>query len=597
MKTEIRGADWIAALLLAAAWWSDADACDREIPQSQMQASASVTLAGSSPANLVDGSLQTLWSSGTYAQQWVQVDLGSKRPLCKLRLTVSQSPAATVKHTVLIGDTPQSLVEFSVIQQYAADMDTIDVPIMANTRYVRIRTDSSPSWVAWRELRAFSSQTVALPANASGLKHYGFWMSGGYVDTDANIHTIDDATVKVRGFTNFTMATAQNFESRVAELDDPSAKVVIDASWIFLAANYAAAWDAQNMSARLQAYGSRIAAIIPLDEPDNNAAFDDASVTQRIQFLKSKLATLGLNIPVYVDYSYLAFGSGKWHGLASADWVSFNCYPQDHHPGSTLWNRYDLCYQNRSLAGDVDALKARLGPNQRILLIPQSFYRVPLGSNPTQATAVPANDKKFMVENIDLMMEIAENDPKVVGIMNFIYQPVDDAEAWIGAEWLTDAATANNVNYRLMEAGLCVRAGLLGCPLRRLRPVSVAASGGAASAGNAFDDRSDTAWNAGGFSTATQKQWIRAELPRAAGVAEIRLTPLQTPTCATTTHEIWGGATAAGLTRIAEFTGNTCDGATFVLGDFWRNNDLKVIEVRTISSPSWVAWREIQFYR
>jgi len=587
-----------------------AAACDQEVPREQLSASASNTAVGSSVTNLIDGSTDTNWVSGGFAAQWVQLDLGSKRPLCKLRMTVLQSPAGNVKHTVLIGEAPESLVEFSVIQKYMADGDVIDIPIMANARYVRIRTDSSPSWVAWRELAIYSSQMAGMPANASGLKYYGYWGSGGFVDEpDPTPGSASDilynATGAVHGYSNFTTARVWFLASRVAELNalgDTSSKVIVDLYDIFFnpSSQYVAEWQAHGMDALMQQYGDRIAAIILVDEPDVRGV-GDAAMNERIFFLKSKLAALNRNIPIFIDYSYLAFDSGNWPGFANADWVSFNCYPQEHHPGSTDWNRYDLCY-NSTLTNYINQIENKLAPSQKLVLLPQSFYRVAPGNAPTVTTPVPAIDKKQMVEVADHLMLFAENDPHVVAVMNFIYQSYDQpagtpAEAWVGAEWLTDTDASRDVRGRLMEAGLCVKSALQGCLLRRLRPVSVSASASAGTAGQAFDDNPASSWNAGAFSSAGQKQWIRFEFARPVGISQINLTPSQSPVCAVTTHEVWGGSSEETMSLLAEYTGDTCDGASFTVSQFWRNNDLKVIEVRTIASPSWVAWREIQIYR
>lgn len=589
-----------------------AKACDIEIPRQRMQASASATAAGSSSADLIDGSTSTSWNSGGFPVQWVQVDLGQKQPLCRLLLTVRQSPEGSAKHIVLVGDTPDALVEVATVERNFVDGESVDVPIQANARYVRVRTERGPSWVAWRELKAYSGQSAAMPANAAGLRYFGYWMSGGSVNAPdptpmAANEVLYNATSAVNGYTNVTTARIWFLADRVAELDalgDTSSKIVVDLYDIFFnpASPYAEEWQARNMDGRIRAHAARIAAFILRDEPDLDAALTDAQMRDRIVFLKARLAALGVSIPIFVDYSYLAFQSGRWPGFADADWVSFNCYPQDRHPGATVWNRYDRCGSDRTLTGYVDQLKAKMGVGQKMVLFPQSFYRVPVGSAPSASTPVPAGDKQHMVEIVDHLMLIAENDPSVVAIMNFIYQSYENPsgsspEAWIGSEWLGDADPSRDVRGRLMEAGMCVEVQLQGCLPRRLRPISVIASQAQASAGNALDGTVASAWNSGKFPSAGQPQWIRLEFPREIGISEIRLTPLQDPSCAVTTHEIWGGRDAGNMTRLAVRTDNTCDNTAFIVDRLWRNNDLKVIEVRTLASSSWVAWRDIQIYR
>ena len=339
-----------------------------------------------------------------------------------------------------------------------------------------------------------------------------------------------------------------------------------------------------------------MAAIVIMDEPDVHSDQELIGFDQKLDFLKQRIAARGRSIPVFIDYSYLAFTTNRWPGFARADWVGFNCYPQQH--GSSGPFRYDQCTSNGAggyhrISGHLNAIIAKTSINQRVAMFPQAFYMLPVGTQATTSTFVPLDAKDFMNAAYDNMLLLAENEPKVVAIFNFYHQSLNtSAESWVGAEWLTDTQASRNIRAKLQAIGGCLT-GRAACPARRLRPTNAGASAGASTVGYAFDDNPGTAWQAGGFPTHT----IWYEFPRSVGIGRIRLIPSQVPICANTTHEIWGGTGVGDLSRMAVYTGNTCDNQAFEIDEFWRNNAIRRIEIRTLSSPSWVSWREIEVYR
>ena len=50
----------------------------------------------------VDGNAETVWISGGHPPQWIEVDLGSAYRVTEIRLLVSQSPAGSTGHRVLV---------------------------------------------------------------------------------------------------------------------------------------------------------------------------------------------------------------------------------------------------------------------------------------------------------------------------------------------------------------------------------------------------------------------------------------------------------------------------------------------------------------
>lgn len=115
----------------------------------------STALADSPGSAAVDGVFGTIWSSGDYAKQWI--DVGLARPLRKgtVTLVVSQYPDGHTRHRVygrmreggdlvllhtFTGDTHDGQV---LSFDFAGDTDF---------RFLRVETVTSPSWVAWREI-------------------------------------------------------------------------------------------------------------------------------------------------------------------------------------------------------------------------------------------------------------------------------------------------------------------------------------------------------------------------------------------------------------------------------------------------------------
>lgn len=113
-------------------------------------------------------------------------------------------------------------------------------------------------------------------------------------------------------------------------------------------------------------------------------------------------------------------------------------------------------------------------------------------------------------------------------------------------------------------------------------------AGSAAAA--AVDGSLGAIWNSGGY----PPQWLELSLASVAPAgSEIRLTVAQSPGGASE-HRLYGGPTADALVLLNTFAGVTADGdqLRFVLGP--GAPAVQVLRIETVSSPSWVAWREVQ---
>ncbi len=106
----------------------------------------------------------------------------------------------------------------------------------------------------------------------------------------------------------------------------------------------------------------------------------------------------------------------------------------------------------------------------------------------------------------------------------------------------------------------------------------------------AFDGDVTTVWNAG----ASAPSWIQLDLGEPVTISKVRLNVAQTPPGATT-HEISGGPTPDSITLIGTLDGNTTDEQWLELNQ--TANNVRYVKIKTIKSPSWVAWREIEIYK
>jgi len=107
---------------------------------------------------------------------------------------------------------------------------------------------------------------------------------------------------------------------------------------------------------------------------------------------------------------------------------------------------------------------------------------------------------------------------------------------------------------------------------------------------NAVDGDTGTIWSAG----SSPPQWIEIDLGGVFDVAEVHLVPSQYPS-GPTVHRILGsGPDTGGRVELGVIDTDTTDGKLLVLTADAPWLGLDTIRVETTSSPSWVAWREIE---
>ncbi len=138
-------------------------------------ATASAYLQTDPPENAFDGNRSTKWSAGAHPPAWVEVDLGQERIVSDMRLIVSQYPAGYTLHEVQVAGEDRVFETARTLGGYTSDGQELEIsfdPFLVDVRYVRVRTETSPSWVAWYEVDVYSPQPyeVAFAYDGDGVR-------------------------------------------------------------------------------------------------------------------------------------------------------------------------------------------------------------------------------------------------------------------------------------------------------------------------------------------------------------------------------------------------------------------------------------------
>jgi len=116
--------------------------------------SVSSSLPESPGSGAVDGSTGTIWNSGTNAPAWIEVQLAGPSVVKEVRLIVGQSPDGHTVHRLLVR-TAGGLEEVRRFEGDTVDDQTLTwrpATPQPGVVALRVETDSSPSFVAWKEI-------------------------------------------------------------------------------------------------------------------------------------------------------------------------------------------------------------------------------------------------------------------------------------------------------------------------------------------------------------------------------------------------------------------------------------------------------------
>lgn len=119
------------------------------------QITASSTLAGSSPFNMVDVDSTTLWSSGGYPPAAIHFGYADPIRIVGGGLITAQSPAGQTQHNIIGGYRSDPPVNLRTFSGFTADNELLAWTASGTFSSIDISTDIVPSWqgswVGWRE--------------------------------------------------------------------------------------------------------------------------------------------------------------------------------------------------------------------------------------------------------------------------------------------------------------------------------------------------------------------------------------------------------------------------------------------------------------
>lgn len=112
-----------------------------------------------------DCDMGTAWNAEGYAQTAITLPLPEDDDVvAEIRLIPTQSPAGQTVHQIEVENLNGEWRHVATLDQYTEDKQLLTQkfsPPLQQVRSIRVRTDSSPSWVAWYEIQAYRSSKEA----------------------------------------------------------------------------------------------------------------------------------------------------------------------------------------------------------------------------------------------------------------------------------------------------------------------------------------------------------------------------------------------------------------------------------------------------
>lgn len=178
----------------------------------------------------------------------------------------------------------------------------------------------------------------------------------------------------------------------------------------------------------------------------------------------------------------------------------------------------------------------------------------------------------------DAVFNFSVTAPSAAGTYNFQWRMLKEGAGSFGASSTNIAVTVTAVS---------------GGPAGRITPLAVTASAqqSANPAQRAIDGNIATSWIAGNLPV----QWLQLDLGQTSSITQVRMNVEQFP-AGQTVHEIWGGLQTSSLTLLRTVSGFTQDGQWLETNFSPAAGNVRYLRVVTTTSPSWVAWAEIEVY-
>jgi hypothetical protein len=118
---------------------------------------ASNSLPDGNPELAVDGDYDTEWNAGDGPPQWIEIDLGEDYNITTINLHVAQFPDGSTVHKL---EGKNSSGDWITLTEFSGETTGTDILTYTGTgdasyRYIKVTTQTSPSWVAWKEIEVF----------------------------------------------------------------------------------------------------------------------------------------------------------------------------------------------------------------------------------------------------------------------------------------------------------------------------------------------------------------------------------------------------------------------------------------------------------
>lgn len=123
------------------------------------------------PAYALDGRTDTAWNSGSFAPAWIEIEFGAPTTITEIGLPLAQSPAGETIHEVIwISATgvERPLAEFRGVTRDGEWLTPSLTTPVVDVDSIRISTQASPSWVAWREFELVVNRSLDRPFRGLG---------------------------------------------------------------------------------------------------------------------------------------------------------------------------------------------------------------------------------------------------------------------------------------------------------------------------------------------------------------------------------------------------------------------------------------------
>jgi hypothetical protein len=207
-------------------------------------------------------------------------------------------------------------------------------------------------------------------------------------------------------------------------------------------------------------------------------------------------------------------------------------------------------------------------------VVSDSVVSIPLVENYYVTNDAPAAANQYRIMAIldlngDGQMEIVVRGERYEGQTTVVYEVADTTS----------------------QAVLISEAGVYPNNLAYQKPAHASTSRSEEPPAQAVDGNNSTQWGAGSH----PPQWIEIDLGRDYHLTEIRLLVGQWP-AGDTVHRIQGRSAGGAFVELHTFRQQTREGDWLILAPDAAMAGIQILRIETLSSPSWVAWKEIQVY-